>query len=345
MEKSYWKNIAPLVLLGVLIVLSFIIIRPILLSIFTGILLAFIFSPLYKKIIKKYNRPNAVALSLCVLFIILIFIPLWFLVPILLGQSIEIFSASQQVDIITPLQNTFPALFQIEGFQGEISSIVYSFITRITTSIMNIFSTLLLNFFTIFLQTLVVMFTFFFALRDNDKLIAYVQSILPFSKDVEKRLFKSSRDLTLSVLYGQVILGVIQGLVVGISFFLFGVNNALFLTIVACLAGIFPIIGTSVVWLPVMAVLFIRAEPLSALGILLFGITSTIFLENVVKPSFVSKRSNLHSALILLGMIGGILFFGILGVILGPLILSYLIIILEIYRDKRVPGPIHEGEK
>jgi predicted PurR-regulated permease PerM len=72
-------------------------------------------------------------------------------------------------------------------------------------------------------------------------------------------------------------------------------------------------------------------------GIIAFGIVGAI-IENAIKPIFVSKRTNVHSAIILLGMIGGLFFIGILGVIIGPLILSYLLIVLEIYRDKRVPG-------
>jgi len=107
--------------------------------------------------------------------------------------------------------------------------------------------------------------------------------------------------------------------------------------ILSCLAGIFPIVGTTVVWVPVFIYLLATGNIFAAAGVFFFGLISAI-IENAIKPIFVSKKTNVHSGIILLGMIGGLLVFGILGVILGPLILSYLLIILELYRDKRTPG-------
>ncbi|MFQ5531099.1 MAG: AI-2E family transporter, partial [Candidatus Nanoarchaeia archaeon] len=127
--------------------------------------------------------------------------------------------------------------------------------------------------------------------------------------------------------------GVVQGLVVGIGFFIFRVPNALLLTLLASLAGIFPIIGTTIVWAPVVIYLFLAGNNFAAIGIIFFGIISSS-IDNLIRPIFVSKRTNVHTAVILIGMIGGLFLFGILGFILGPLILSYLLVILELYRTK-----------
>ena len=202
---------------------------------------------------------------------------------------------------------------------------------------MNSFSQIILNFPTLFLQFLVVFFTFFFVLKDKDKLISYVQSLSPFSKDVEKKLFKSSRGITSSVIYGQIIIGIVQGLIAGLGFFIFGVPNALLLTLFATIAGIFPIIGPFIIWAPVVIYLFIAGNTFSAIGLILFGLISST-IDNFLRPILVSKRTTMHPALLLIGMIGGLLLFGIVGFILGPLIIAYLFIILEIYRNKEIPG-------
>jgi predicted PurR-regulated permease PerM len=165
----------------------------------------------------------------------------------------------------------------------------------------------------------------------------YVRSLLPFSKSIEDRLFKSSKDITFSVIYGQIIVGAIQGIIVGVGFFIFGVPNFLFLTILAILAGIFPIVGTTLIWLPVMIFLFIAGNDFQAVGVAAFGIVAA-FIDNIVRPILVSKRARMHPLLILVGMIGGLFFFGILGFILGPLIIAYALIILEIYRGKELKG-------
>jgi len=177
---------------------------------------------------------------------------------------------------------------------------------------------------------------FYFVLRDKKEVLDYIRSISPFSKDVEKKLFESSKGITASVIYGQVIVGVIQGIIVGIGFFIFGVTNALFLTLLAILAGIFPVVGTTLVWLPIVIYFMIAGDGLPAIGVLVFGLISST-VDNFLRPMIVSKRTNLHSAVVIIGMIGGLFMFGILGLILGPLILAYLIILLEVYRKRAFP--------
>ena len=238
---------------------------------------------------------------------------------------------------MTPLKNIFPSLFASEEFSAEIGSVLYSFVTKMTNSLVNLLSQLILNFPTIFLQLIVTFFTFFFVLRDKDIIVSYLQSILPFSKDIEKKLFESSKGITSSVIYGQVIIGMIQGLIVGLGLFIFNIPNALFLTLLASLAGIFPIIGTTIVWLPIVIYLFIKGSTFSAIGITMFGITSNV-IDNVIRPAFVSKKTRMHPLLVLIGMIGGLFLFGILGFIIGPLIIAYVLIILEIYRLKKTSG-------
>jgi len=191
---------------------------------------------------------------------------------------------------------------------------------------------------------LVVFFTFFFVLRDKDKLIAYTKSLSPFPREIETKLFDSSRAIATSVIYGQIIIGIIQGLILGVGLLIFRVPNSLIFTLLAVLAGIFPIVGTTLVWVPVVIYLFISGDTFSSIGVTIFGVVSST-VDNFLRPIIVSKRTNINSLLILIGMIGGFFLFGILGFILGPLVLAYLLIILELYRNKKVPSLVIQEEK
>jgi len=344
MDGKSYNQVASSIILGVLIVLAFLLIKPMLLAIIFGFILAFIFLPLQRKLLRCTNSKTLSAFIVLLLLVAVVIIPLWFITPVLLKQSIQIFIASQEMDLVGPIKEIFPSLFSIETISNELTNVIYSSITKLTNSAMSTFSSLILNFPTIALQLLVTLFVFFFTLRDGNKLVDYLQSILPFPKKIEKSLFKSTEDITFSVLYGQVIIGILQGLLVGIGFFIFGVNNALFLTLLAAIAGILPIIGTAIIWLPVAIFLLVKGNIGAFIGISVFGLLSSLS-ENTVKPAFVAKRTNVNSAIILLGMIGGLIMFGIIGVILGPLVLSYLLIVLEVYRDKRIPGALIEPEK
>jgi predicted PurR-regulated permease PerM len=335
METDYFKKIGTSLVLLLLLVLSYILLKPILMAIFLGIILAIIFLPVYKKILKIIKSKNASAFIICILLIIIIVVPLWFLLPTLINQSISIFMSSQNIDFVTPLKTIFPSLFTSQQFSNEIGSILSSFTTKLTSSIMGGLGNIILNFPIIALELLVVFFVFFYVMRDEDKIIEYLQGILPFPKETEQRLFKSSKEITLSVLYGVIVLGIVQGLVVGVGFFLFGVKNALFLTILAAVAGILPLLGTTVVWVVVVIFMVINGSPLlPILGICFFGFLAYL-IDHFFKPVFISRRTQFHSVIILLGMVGGIIVFGFFGFIIGPLILSYLLIVLEIYRTKK----------
>ncbi|MCK4553216.1 AI-2E family transporter [Candidatus Pacearchaeota archaeon] len=337
MEEIYFRKIMATVILATLVVLSFLLIKPILLSIIFGILLAFIFTPVYNWFYNTTKSKNISAFLICFLLILLIVLPLWFLTPVIIDQSVKIYISSQQMDFVKPLKSIFPALFASEEFSVEIGSIIHSFVTKITNKLMNSLSALILNFPTIFLQSLVVFFTLFFVLRDKEELTSYIKSLLPFTQDVEIKLFKLSKNITSSVIYGQIVIGIAQGLLLGLGLFIFKVPNALILTLLACLVGIFPIIGVAIIWVPVAIYLLIAGNTLPALGVIIFGLVSSS-IDNFLRPIIVSKKTKMPSSLILIGMIGGFFLFGILGLILGPLILAYLLIILEVYRNKKIPS-------
>ena len=342
--EGHFKKPEVLIILFILLILSFLILRPILLSIIVGIILALVFAPVYDWIYRKTNLKNLSSTIVCVFVILMIILPIWFLTPIFIKQSFEVYVFSQQIDFITPLKSISPSLFASEEFSEQVGSIISSFVSNTTNSIVNYFAKLLLNFPTLFFQLVVVFFTLFFILRDKEQFFDYMKSLSPFSKDVEYKLFKSSKDITLSVIYGQVFIGIIQGIIVGIGFFIFNVNNALFLTLLASMAGIFPVIGTTIVWLPVAIYLFIGDNIIASIGVAVFGIFASS-IDNILRPLIVAKRTRMHPLVLLIGMIGGLFFFGILGFILGPLILAYILIILETYRIESIQGAFIPPDK
>ena len=188
---------------------------------------------------------------------------------------------------------------------------------------------------------MIVFFTFFYVLRDQEILFGFLKSLSPFSRDTERKFVEYSKGITGSVIYGYVVVGIIQGLIVGIGLFVFKVPNFLFLTLIAVILGVLPIIGTPLVWVPATFYLLLTGRTSAGIGMLIFGIISST-IDNILRPFFVSRRTNIPSAIILIGMVGGFLFIGIIGFILGPLILSYLLIILEIFRKRDLKNPLIE---
>ncbi len=342
-DNLYLRRVITTVIFAVLIVLSFFLLKPILLSILLGFILTFIFSPVYAFIFKKTKLKNFSSILICFVLLILLIAPLWIFTPMIIDESIKLYVASQQLDIITPLKNIFPSLFASEVFSKQASLTINNFITNLTSSLMVSLSDVLLNFPAIFLNIIVVFFTLFYTLKEKDKILIYTKSILPFPKEIEKKLFDSTREITFSVLYGYVIIGIIQGLILGAGLFIFQVPNAFLLFILALVAGILPLIGPSIIGIPAAIFLLLGGDYFSAVGILIFTMIASLS-DYLIRPSLVSKRAKLPMALIFVGMIGGFLMFGILGFILGPLIIAYLIIILELYKDKTAPSVLMQEQ-
>ncbi len=336
MDENYFRKIINIIVLVLLIVLSFLIMRPILISIIIAFILAFIFAPVCDWIDKCIKVRTISVLVIIAFIIIIILLPLWFLTPILIKQAFTIFQGTQNIDFVTPLKSVFPDLFASQQFSAEIGAILSSFISKMTSSLVNSLSNIILNFPTLLLQFTVVLFTFFFVLRDKEKFLEYMKSLLPFSKDVEEKVLKYTSGITASLVYGQIFIGIIQGIILGIGLFIFKVPNALFLAFIAVIAGVLPILGTGLIWVPLTIYLFISGNTVSAWGVLAFGIISST-IDNFLRPLIVSKRTKINSAVLLISMVGGLFFFGVLGLLLGPLIISYLLILLEIYRGKAKP--------
>ena len=335
-DNEHFKNIVTTSILFILLVLTFLVLRPILLSVIMGMILVVVFSPPYDWLLKK-TKSKIFSLSfICVFIILLVVLPFWFLVPIFVKQSFEFYVAAQHVDFVQLFAKIFPSISP-EQISTEFGSVFSGFVTRSLNALVNSFAEMLLNFPTIFLQLIVVFATFFFVLKDKDEIMNFVRSLMPFSKDVEKKLIQSSTDITISVVYGQIVIGIIQGLIVGFGFLIFGVPKTIFLTLLAVIAGILPIIGPTIIWIPVVLYLLSNGNTFAAAGVAVFGVIS-FAIDHFVRPYLITKSSKMHPLLSLIGMTGGFFFFGVLGFLLGPLILAYVIIILEVYRGKELQG-------
>jgi len=343
-EKSFNK-IASIVLLAVLAILTFFILKPILISAIFALILAFIFHPIYRRFLSWTKNKNLSALTICILLLIIIILPLIFFVPLLVKQTFEIYTHVQNEDIIAPIKSMLPNFFTSPEISKDITIAINSFISKIASSFLNNFTEILLNSPVILLHLVLILFVLFFGLRDGDKLVSYIQSLSPLSKESEKKVFQQFKDITHSVIFGQIIVGIIQGIVTGIALFIFRVPNALILTLLATFVGILPIIGPWLVWMPVDIYLFLSGRTGAGIGLLIYGLIVITWVDTVIRPIIVSKKTKINSAIVLVSMLGGLFVFGILGLILGPLIISYLLLLLESYRGKKTESIIIQKEE
>ena len=318
-------------MLLLLIVVSFLVIRPIALSIFGGLILAYIFSPLYRRTYRIIRERNTSAALMCVLVLILIIVPIWILMPIVVQQIFDLFTLTQSIDFSVIVKSVFPS--SQPEFQEKLTTIIIQFVGNITTSIIGYLISFLQNLPAVLLNLAVVLFVFFFAMRDQEVLREFVSGVSPFRKDKETVLVARFKDITSSIIYGYIIVGIIQGLALGLGLLIFGIPRALTLTLIGTFASMLPMIGPWLVWAPIVIALLVSGKVGIAVG---FAIYCTFFvstIDNILRPYIVARKTGTSSVIVLVGMIGGLFVFNILGLIIGPLILAYLVLFLKAYKD------------
>ncbi len=326
------KRIFVAFLLLFLAIIAFLVLKPILLSIVAGLLLAYAFNPLYKRFYRIFKEGNTAAFAVCVLIFLVIIIPLWFLIPTIIQQTFDLFNSTQNINFLSIIEKLFPS--SPPQFQKDTATVIVTFIGKLTSAAISSMLGFLTNLPTLLLNLAVLIFVFYFTLRDQKLLKEFISGISPFKKDNETALIQRFKDLTSSVIFGYVVIGIIQGITLGIGLLLFGVPRALTLTIVAIFASVFPMFGPWLVWIPITIFMLAEGNIKLAVGFALYCALLVSTIDNVLRPYIVAKKTGTSSVIILIGMIGGLFVFGIMGIILGPLILSYLIIFLRAYKDK-----------
>ena len=318
-----------------ILVFTYLIIKPIFFSIIFGLILAYSFNSLNKLFLKKIKNPSITAFITCIVTLSLIAVGTWFILPTLITQVFDTYSAIQSWDGISFFKKTFPFLFTSPQISANFEALYNTFLSSTANITLKKLTTIISDLPTLMLKSFVVLVVFFYGLRDGDKILELLRNSLPFNKSITNRFLIKSKQVTFSVIFGRIIVGILTGLLTGIGFFIVGVDNSLLLTSLAILAGIIPIIGPWIVWIPVVISLFVTDKILAGIFLLIYGGIVVNVFENVLHPLFVSRTSKIETSITLIGIAGGLLVFGIFGLILGPLVMAYLSVLFELYNETK----------
>jgi len=337
MENNTITKVFTYIIIFAVFALCIFMVKPIIISIVLALLTAYILYPLFLKINRYIKERNIATFILIILIIILIFIPAWLIIPLLINQGFQAYSAIQKIDIGSQVVN-FLSFIPYKQLLVSISSIINNLITKTFNPFLNELTNIILDLPNILLQFTVFIFIFYFAIKDSDKLSEYFLGLSPFSKNTEKELIEEFRRITNAIIYGQFLIGLLQGTLLGLGIWVLGVPNPVILTFVAIIASMVPILGSWLVWLPVSIFLLIGGKVVSGIILLLYGALFISIIDNILRFVFLSKSSRLNIPLSVIGLIGGLYTFGIVGLVLGPLILSYILVFISLYKE----GKLHE---
>jgi predicted PurR-regulated permease PerM len=172
----------------------------------------------------------------------------------------------------------------------------------------------------------------FFILRDGGQLKAELRPVSPFSEEQERQIFDHLERTTKGALQAVIVVPVVQGILAGIGFMIFGVPSPFVWGTAVILAATVPVLGSPLGWLPACAYLFLGGSTGAAWGLLAFCIVVVSGSDNVLKPLLLQGTARIHPLLGFLSILGGILAFGVFGFLIGPVVLSLVLSAIRIYR-------------
>ena len=175
---------------------------------------------------------------------------------------------------------------------------------------------------------------FFFFVRDQEGLIEGVRRLLPLTASEVESLFARAAATIQATVAARIGIGIIQGAIGGILFWIVGIPAPMFWSIVMSILSMLPALGAPVVWIPAAVILLVSGHWIKALILIAGGLLLIHPIDNIVYPVLVGPRTGLHPVVLLIAFLGGVVVFGPPGLILGPLIVTVAMVLAEIWRAR-----------
>lgn len=315
-------------------------IRPFLMTILLAAIFSGLAQPLYKRLLHMFRgRKTPASLLTLLLLLIAVAGPLLAFLGVLATQAFQIAQAAgpwierqiQEPDNLTRLQDRFPIVGRLEPYRAEIISKLGQAVGAIGNFLVTGLSATTRGTLQFLFHFFLLLFTMFFFLKDGAAILAKVLSYVPLADGDKQRIVGKFESVTRAALKGTIVIGVVQGGLAGVAFAVAGIQGAVFWGTVMTVLSIIPGLGTALVWIP--AVVYLLALDRVAVGIALAVFCAVVVgsADNFLRPRLVGRDVKMHELLILFGTLGGILLFGIVGFIIGPVVASLFVTIWDIY--------------
>ncbi|MEJ2884004.1 AI-2E family transporter [Pedobacter sp. GR22-6] len=316
-------NLIIIIALGCLIAYS---LQGIFGSILSTLVLYTILRPAYMYLVddKKMNRSFS-AILLLFISVIVIILPFYAL-------------SSMVIDKIAELQND-PSYFKDMLFKvkhlipigGDFQNMVEEGMKKAGTWATDLFPSLISGAFNIILGLLLMYFLLYFMLVEKEKFEAALLKYAPFRSQNAQRFAEEMRNTTYANVLGQGFIALVQGSLVGLSFYVLGYTDPVFWGVITTFISFVPVLGPPVVFVPAALMQIANGNNFAGWAMLIFGFIVIINIDNVLRFMIAKKVGNIHPIITVIGVVIGIPLFGILGLVFGPLLLSYFVLLIKIY--------------
>lgn len=341
MDLSHSRHYFFLGLLIIVFALNFWVFLPFVGAFIFAATFSVLFKPWYNFIFKYMKGyPSLAAIFTMLAVFLAIIIPLLAFGSLVFSESQILYAKLASEDspellgkISENLRNYFPVLGDVKSVFSVFGEYAKSAAEYLVTHLGGFFSraaSLALNIFITFLA-------FYFFLRDGERFRALVVQLSPLSDSDDYLIMTQLEKVVNSVIKGALLVALIQGVMAGVGYLIFGVPNPALWGAMTAITALVPGIGTAVVIAPASLYLFLVGQSGAGIGLLIWGFVIVGLADNLIKPKFIAAEVGIHPFLILLSVVGGLITFGVYGFLLAPLLLSFLFALIDLYKRGVAP--------
>ncbi|HZI72474.1 MAG TPA: AI-2E family transporter [Gemmatimonadales bacterium] len=283
-----------------------------------------VFAPVFRWLSARM-RPGLAAGLVVLLGVILILGPGVSLVGVIAGEAQDMASGVIQSPLLTRLRELKIGPYDVGAQIEALGSRLVSFIGSSALGLIGTATRL-------GIQLTIMFFGLFYLLLAPRTAWRQLQPFVPFSRRNTEILRQRFRDVTISTLVGTGLTATVQGLLVGLAFWIVGIPNAVFWGVVTVVLAILPVVGSGLVWGPGALSLALGGSYGRAIGLALWGVLVVGNVDNVIRPMVFRRWAQIHPFITIIGAFAGIQYFGLLGLLIGPLAISYFFELIRMYR-------------
>ena len=275
----------------------------------------------------RWLKPGIAASAILLAALLVIALPLTWLIGIVIDQAPDALRRVQGSGVFARFAalriGNMPVGAELAKASGDLlswlSTQLVAFVGGATSAALNL---------------VIAFFGLYYMLRSGPQMWAAARSYIPFSARTADALKDRFFGVTQATLLGTALIALLQGTLVGTGFWLVDLPNPLFWGTVTAFASILPVLGSGLVWLPAVLILAGQGRYASAVIMLIIGGGIASNVDNVIRPLVYRRVSNIHPMITLVGAFAGVRYFGLLGLLLGPLAIAYLFELLRFYREE-----------
>lgn len=295
-----------------------------------AVVLYVIFGPVYQRLIDF--MPESLASALVILAALLVIVgPVASVVSLVATQGPDMVRGVIDSPLVDRLKELHVGPYDVgEQISAQVRSLGSGLLERVGPTALGILGSAT----RLALSLTIAFFGLYYLLRAPDDAWTRIRPFIPFSTPNAEALRKRFKDVTISTLIGTFLTAAVQGALLGVAFWVVGFANPLFWGVMTALLSILPVVGSGLVWLPAALVLFLEQRYAWMVAMIIWGALVVGGVDNLIRPYVYRRYASIHPFITVIGAFAGIKYFGLLGLLIGPLAISYFFELTRMYREE-----------